>query len=265
MGCGRVGSELAARLEARGHTVSVIDKREIAFRMLRFDFKGQKVHGYGFDEDVLREAGIERAGAFAAVSNGDNSNIVAARLAREKFEVPTVVARIYDPRRAEIYQRLGIPTVATVKWATDQVMRILIPDEIASDWKDPSEGVSLVTLVLPISWAGWTVEQLESNGHRRVVAVTRVGHARIPPPRMLLQEGDQVHLAVDEEGLEELRPMIIAGHRRPDADRYVLEPSGEPQAVRGPAEPQGGAPVGRGPVGRGPGGRGQRSDQEVRS
>jgi trk system potassium uptake protein TrkA len=223
MGCGRVGSELAARLEGRGHTVAVIDKREIAFRMLRFDFKGQKVHGYGFDDDVLREAGIMRAGAFAAVSNGDNSNIVAARLAREKFEVPTVVARIYDPRRAEIYQRLGIPTVATVKWTTDQVMRFLIPDEIASDWKDPSEGVSLVTLVLPTSWAGWTVDQLESNGHRRVVAITRIGRARIPTPGLLLQEGDQVHLAVDEEGLEELRPMILAGHRRADDQRMVTE------------------------------------------
>ncbi len=245
MGCGRVGSELAARLEARGHTVAVIDKREIAFRMLRFDFRGQKIHGYGFDEDVLRQAGVERAGAFAAVSNGDNSNIVAARLAREKFEVPTVVARIYDPRRAEIYQRLGIPTVATVKWTTDQVMRFLIPDEMASDWKDPSEGVSLVTLVLPTSWAGWTVEQLESNGHRRVVAVTRIGHARIPTPGMLLQEGDQIHLAVNEEGLDELRPMIIAGHRGPDAELRVSEGSGEPRR---------GAPTDRG----------ERAGQEVR-
>jgi trk system potassium uptake protein TrkA len=223
MGCGRVGSELADRLEGRGHTVTVIDKREIAFRMLRFDFKGQKVHGYGFDEDVLREAGVERAGAFAAVSNGDNSNIVAARLAREKFEVPTVVARIYDPRRAEIYQRLGIPTVATVKWTTDQVMRFLIPDEIASDWKDPSEGISLVTVVLPTSWVGWTVEQLESSGHRRVVAVNRIGHARIPTANMILQEGDQVYLAVDEEGLDELRPMVIAAHRRQDEQRAGQE------------------------------------------
>jgi trk system potassium uptake protein TrkA len=219
MGCGRVGSELAARLEGRGHSVAVIDKREIAFRMLRFDFKGQKVHGYGFDEDVLRQAGIERAGAFAAVSNGDNSNIVAARLAREKFEVPTVVARIYDPRRAEIYQRLGIPTVATVKWTTDQVMRILIPDEIASDWKDPSEGISLVTVVLPSSWAGWTVEQLESSGHRRVVAVNRIGQARIPTANMILQEGDQVYLAVNEEGLDELRPMVLAAYRRQEAEQ----------------------------------------------
>ena len=227
MGCGRVGSELAARLEGRGHTVTVIDKREIAFRMLRFDFKGQKILGYGFDEDVLREAGIERAGAFAAVSSGDNSNIVAARLAREKFEVATVVARIYDPRRAEIYQRLGIPTVATVKWTTDQVMRLLIPDEIASDWKDPTEGISLVTLVLPRSWAGWTVERLESTGHRRVVAVNRIGQARIPTLNMILQEGDQVYLAVNEEGLDELRPMILAAHRRQDGQRETEQHAGE--------------------------------------
>ena len=228
MGCGRVGSELAARLEGRGHTVAVIDKREIAFRMLRFDFKGQKILGYGFDEDVLRQAGIEGAGAFAAVSSGDNSNIVAARLAREKFEVEIVVARIYDPRRAEIYQRLGIPTVATVKWTTDQVMRLLIPDEIASDWKDPTEGISLVTLVLPKSWVGWTVERLESAGHRRVVAVNRIGQARIPTSNMILQEGDQVHLAVNEEGLDELRPMILAAHRRQaDGQRESEQRAGE--------------------------------------
>lgn len=227
MGCGRVGSELAARLEARGHTVAVIDKREIAFRMLRFDFKGQTVHGYGFDEDVLRQAGVERAGAFAAVSNGDNSNIVAARLAREKFEVPIVVARIYDPRRAEIYQRLGIPTVATVKWTTDQVMRFLIPDEIASDWKDPTEGISLVTLVLPSAWAGWTVEALESPGHRRVAAVSRVGQARIVTSSTILQEDDQLYLAVDDSGLAELRPMIMEAHRRSRAGTFGSNRTGE--------------------------------------
>ena len=228
MGCGRVGSELAARLEGRGHTVAVIDKREIAFRMLRFDFKGQKVLGYGFDEDVLGQAGIERAGAFAAVSSGDNSNIVAARLTRERFEVPTVVARIYDPRRAEIYQRLGIPTVATVKWTTDQIMRLLIPDQVASDWKDPSEGISLVTMVLPPSWAGWRIEEIESDGHRRVVAVTRVGHARIVTPSFILQEGDQVHLAVDDDGLDELRPMIMQARRGQQEDGLPGAPDDPP-------------------------------------
>jgi trk system potassium uptake protein TrkA len=206
MGCGRVGSELAARLESGEHTVTVIDKNPAAFRMLRYQFKGKKIEGYGFDEDILREAGIEEAGAFAAVSSGDNSNIVAARLAREKFEVPVVVARIYDPRRAEIYQRLGIPTVATVKWTTDQVMRVLIPDQIASDWRDPNAEIALVTLIRKI-------EELEAEGHRRVVGVTRTGHARIVGPHMVLQEGDQVHLAVDDDGLQELRPRVLAARR----------------------------------------------------
>ena len=213
MGCGRVGSELAARLESGQHTVAVIDKNPNAFRSLRYGFKGEKVQGYGFDEDAQRQAGIERADAFAAVSSGDNSNIVAARLAREKFEVPRVVARIYDPRRAEIYQRLGIPTVATVKWTTDQVMRFLLPEQVASDWRDPTAELALVTLVLPSEWAGWRVEELEADGHRRVVGVTRIGHARIVTPGFLLQEGDQVHLAVDEKGLAELRPMVLAARR----------------------------------------------------
>ncbi len=127
--------------------------------------------------------------------------------------MPIVVARIYDPRRAEIYQRLGIPTVATVKWTTDQVMRYLIPDQIASDWKDPTEGVSLVTLVLPPQWAGMKVEELEAEGHRRVVALSRMGKAGIVTPATIVQEGDLLHLAVDNEGLEELRPMVIAARR----------------------------------------------------
>src|SRR5271165_7259081 len=136
MGSGRVGTELAARLEARQHTVAVIDKNAAAFRMLRHGFRGLKVHGYGFDEETLHEAGIDRAGAFAAVSSGDNSNIVAARLVRETFGVPTVVARIYDPRRAEIYQRLGIPTVATVAWTIDHVRRRMIPERAVTEWSD---------------------------------------------------------------------------------------------------------------------------------
>jgi trk system potassium uptake protein TrkA len=210
MGCGRVGSELAARLQAAEHSVAVIDKNPNAFRSLRYGFKGEKIQGYGFDEDAQRQAGIERADAFAAVSNGDNSNIVAARLAREKFEVPRVVARIYDPRRAEIYQRLGIPTVATVKWTTDQVMRFLLPEQVASEWRDPTAELALLTVLLPSAWAGWRVEELEADGHRRVVGVTRIGHSRIVTSGFLLQEGDQVHVAVDEQGLNELRPMVLA-------------------------------------------------------
>ena len=127
MGCGRVGSALAQTLEEQGHTVAVIDQDPTAFRRLGSGFAGRRVTGVGFDQDTLREAGIEEAGAFAAVSSGDNSNIIAARVAREMFGVENVAARIYDPRRAEVYQRLGIPTVATVRWTADQMLRRLLP------------------------------------------------------------------------------------------------------------------------------------------
>ena len=123
MGCGRVGTLIAQRLEEAGHTVAIIDQNREAFRRLGPNFQGITLAGVGFDRDILIQAGIERADAFAAVSNGDNSNILAARVARENFGVANVVARIYDPGRAEIYQRLGIPTVATVIWTADQILR----------------------------------------------------------------------------------------------------------------------------------------------
>ena len=116
IGCGRVGSELAGALELADHTVAVVDKNPLAFRRLPAGYAGQRVVGFGFDRDNLEDAGIDRAGALAAVTNGDNSNILVARIARESFGIERVVARIYDPRRAVIYQRLGIPTVATVSW-----------------------------------------------------------------------------------------------------------------------------------------------------
>jgi len=128
MGCGRVGTLIAQRLEESGHTVAIIDQNREAFRRLGPNFQGITLTGVGFDRDILIQAGIERADAFAAVSNGDNSNILAARVARENFGVTNVVARIYDPGRAEIYQRLGIPTVATVIWTADQILRRLIPE-----------------------------------------------------------------------------------------------------------------------------------------
>ena len=138
MGCGRVGSTLARSLEDRNHTVSVIDSDPDAFRRLGPGFNGDKVTGFGFDQEVLEKAGIRRADAFAAVSSGDNSNIIAARVARETFGIQQVVARIYDPGRAEVYQRLGITTVATVKWTADQVLRRLLPAGAEPDFRDPS-------------------------------------------------------------------------------------------------------------------------------
>ena len=138
MGCGRVGSTSARSLEDRNHTVSIIDSDPDAFRRLGPAFNGDKVTGYGFEQIVLEKAGIRRADAFAAVSSGDNSNIIAARVARETFGIQQVVARIYDPGRAEVYQRLGITTVATVKWTADQVLRRILPAGAEPDFRDPS-------------------------------------------------------------------------------------------------------------------------------
>jgi trk system potassium uptake protein TrkA len=196
MGCGRVGSGLAKELESAGHSVSVIDQNREAFRRLGADFKGQTIAGVGFDRDVLTEAGIERAEAFAAVSNGDNSNILAARVARETFGVENVVARIYDPARAEIYQRLGIPTVATVIWATDQIMRRIAPASSTSEWQDPTGAVQLSEVHAHKDWYGEAISLIESATKARVAFITRLGQAMVPNEHTVLQEGDLIHVMV---------------------------------------------------------------------
>ena len=154
MGCGRVGSALSASLERLGHEVAVIDKEAQAFRRLGPDFRGRQVVGQGFHREVLIEAGAEKADAFAAVSSGDNSNIISARVARETFGIDRVVARIYDAKRAAVYERLGIPTVATVPWTTDRLMRMLLPDGVASAWREPTGTVALLPLPLHEDWVG---------------------------------------------------------------------------------------------------------------
>ena len=201
MGCGRVGSTLAKDFQALGHSVAVIDQDREAFRRLGADFNGLTVAGMGFDRDTLLEAGIQRADAFAAVSNGDNSNILAARVARETYGVASVVARIYDPGRAEIYQRLGIPTVATVLWTTDQIMRRLIPQGSRSEWQDASGKVQLVEIVLHRDWFGKPVSLIEQHTDARVAFVTRLGEGLIPNEHTVLQEGDVIHVMVEDKNL----------------------------------------------------------------
>jgi trk system potassium uptake protein TrkA len=201
MGCGRVGSTLAKDFQALGHSVAVIDQDREAFRRLGADFNGLTVAGMGFDRDTLLEAGIQRADAFAAVSNGDNSNILAARVARETYGVASVVARIYDPGRAEIYQRLGIPTVATVLWTTDQIMRRLLPQGSRSEWQDASGKVQLVEIVLHRDWFGKPASLIEQHTDARVAFVTRLGEGLIPNEHTVLQEGDVVHVMVEDKNL----------------------------------------------------------------
>ncbi|MBV9953541.1 MAG: TrkA family potassium uptake protein [Acidimicrobiia bacterium] len=196
VGCGRVGAGLARACEEMDHSVAVIDRREKAFNRLGDDFGGRKVVGVGFDRDRLMDAGIEQAGALAAVTNGDNSNILVARVARETYGIERVVARIYDPRRAAIYERVGIPTIATVQWATERVLHRILPDRPTSDWVDPSARVMLVERVVPGSWAGTPVLDIEAEGKWRIVALTRLGVAQVPTPGLVAQDGDVVHAAV---------------------------------------------------------------------
>lgn len=211
VGCGRVGSGLARSCEELGHSVAVIDRRQKAFARLPDDFAGQAIVGVGFDRDRLCEAGIERAGALAAVTNGDNSNILVARVARETFEVERVVARIYDPRRAAIYERVGIPTIATVQWATERVLHRILPERPGVDWIDPSAKVILLERPVPSAWAGHRVFDLELDGRSRVVAITRLGVAQMPTASLIAQEGDMVHVAVLGDSVDEFEQHLSKG------------------------------------------------------
>ncbi|MEO8328511.1 MAG: TrkA family potassium uptake protein [Candidatus Nanopelagicales bacterium] len=196
MGCGRVGSTLAHQLDGWDHDVVVVDQDPESFRRLGGSFNGTTVTGVGFDRDTLLEAGIEKAQAFAAVSSGDNSNIVAARVARETFGVENVVARIYDPRRAEIYQRLGIPTVATVRWTSDQMLRLLLPGGVQEDYRDPSGNLMLAQMHAHPGWVGQPYQRIEAECGVRVAFLTRLGEGILPTSRSVFQDGDLIHVMV---------------------------------------------------------------------
>ena len=199
MGCGRLGSTLAQKLDAQGHQVAVIDQNADAFRRLGPDFGGTTVTGIGFDRDVLRTAGIERADAFAAVSSGDNSNIISARLARETFGVSRVVARIYDSRRAQVYERLGIATIATIRWAADRMFRFIVPENREEVFRDATSAVSIVEAPLHRDWIGKPVRSLEERTGARVAYLTRFGMGALAQPSTVLQDGDQVFMLVTDD------------------------------------------------------------------
>ena len=204
VGCGRVGSELAVNLENEGHSVAIIDKNAQALRRLLPGFKGRRVIGFGFDREHLRDAGIEEAGALAAVTNGDNSNILAARIARETFGVQQVVARIYDPRRAAIYERLGIPTVATVSWTVDQVHRRLLPNAQPTEWIDQSGKLALVERTLPDHWAGRKLAALDEPGRFTLSGMSRLGAGELAAPDSIGQQGDILYFMAATDAAAEL-------------------------------------------------------------
>ncbi len=210
MGCGRVGSALARSLERRGHDVAVIDVDPDAFRRLGPSFRGRTVTGVGFDRRVLEAAGIREANGFAAVSSGDNSNILAARVVRETYGVTNVVARIYDQGRAEVYERLGIPSVATVRWATDQVLRRLMPEGSEPQWRDPSGQVRLILVRAHPGWVGNSIAAIQDAVGAQIPFLTRFGQGIVPTTQMLLQDGDVIYAAVTNEGVDHVEAVLAA-------------------------------------------------------
>src|SRR5579872_1361041 len=211
VGCGRVGSGLAVGLAHQGHSVAILDKSARAFRRLPGAWPGTTVVGSGFDRDDLDRAGAGSADALAAVTSGDNSNILTARIARENYGIANVVARIYDPRRAEIYQRLGIPTVATVTWTIDQVLRRLLPTTVTGEWTDSTGQLVLVEHLLPEAWAGKRLADLGLAGRATLMAVTRAGVPRLDVAAMVGQEGDVLHVAVMKDAMSDLEARIESG------------------------------------------------------
>jgi trk system potassium uptake protein TrkA len=208
-----VGSSVADGLSRLGHDVAVIDSDDTAFARLSPEFAGQRVLGLGFDRDVLLKAGIEGADAFAAVSSGDNSNIISARLARETFGVRRVVARIYDAKRAEVYERLGIPTIATVPWTTDRLLHALTHESETARWRDPSGTVAVLEVALHEDWVGRKATDLEAAIGARVAFLIRFGTGILPEPKTVIQSGDQVYIAA------------ISGHAAEALASAALPPS----------------------------------------
>ena len=210
VGCGRVGSTLALELIASGHTVAVIDRKSDAFKRLGENFSGLTIAGIGFDRDVLLEAGIYRAQAVAAVTNGDNSNILIARVAREKFGIEKVVARIYDPKRAEIYERLGVATVATVKWTSERILRRILPDISSVEWTDPSSNVVLIEREFPNSLVGKKATEI-LLASACISAIRRLGTAVIPDEKTIVQQGDVGYFMVEINSLNQLNDLLKQG------------------------------------------------------
>ncbi len=199
MGCGRVGSAIARKLEQIGHSIAVIDQDPEAFRRLGPEFGGRQVTGLGFDRQTLLDAGIDSAGAFAAVSSGDNSNIISARVARETFGVQHVVARIYDSKRAEVFERMGIPSVATVPWTVNRLLRELLSVKVSEIWREPTGRVLLMRVTVTDGWVGHRLAELEAASGARAAWLVRFGEAELPTPATVLQDGDQLVVAATDE------------------------------------------------------------------
>ena len=209
MGCGRVGSQVSNVLARQGHDVTVIDHRDTdAASRLGPDFKGRLISGLGFDRNILIDAGVERADAFVAASSSDNANIVAARIARNIFKVPRVVARLYDPRRAEIYQRLGLITISTTTWGAERIYELVTHTDLDVVYNFGRGEVSMVAVEVSYNLAGRTIRDLTVPGEFYVISVTRDDKAFLPSAGTEFREGDTLHIAIQSSALPRLEEML---------------------------------------------------------
>jgi len=208
MGCGRIGSQVSELMSAQKHDVTVIDHDSNAVDRLGPNFKGRIVHGLGFDRNVLIEAGIEQADAFVTASSSDNANIVAARIARNIFRVPRVVARLYDPHRAEVYRRLGLTTISSTNWGAERIYQILSHTDLDVLYTFGRSEVSLVVVEVPPQLIGKNVAQLSVAGEITVVSITRHDQAFIPVYGTEFKEGDLIHLSVLSSAMNRLEEML---------------------------------------------------------
>lgn len=207
-GYGRVGRYLAHMLESEGHTVAVIDRSPEVFAEYGEEIQGRKLTGEVFDRDVLIKAGIERADAFAAVTAGDNSNIVCARVARERFGVETVVARIFDPRRANVYEHFGIPTISSVRWAGRKLLTMILEPTVHTERIFGGGEVLTVQTTVPAALLGSSVDALEKAGRWRVAVLVRDGVAQMPEPSMIVADADRLYLTVNRDAIDELKQLM---------------------------------------------------------
>ncbi len=207
-GCGRVGAQAAAALAREGHSVVVIDRNEKAFRRLPKTYNGRCLVGLVYDKGILEEAGIAQADAFVAVTNGDNSNIVSARIAKEIYRVPIVVSRIYDPQRAEIYRRFGVTTFATAVWGANKVLELVTSRELSREYTFGNDEVQMLVVWVPGHLIGKPVMDLNVPGEIQVAVIMRRGKPLIPISGTRFEERDQVHVVVHQSSIDRFRKMM---------------------------------------------------------
>lgn len=209
VGCGRVGSLLAMMLSTDGHNVAIIDRNAASFKRLGRSFTGAMIEGNAFDQDILKRAGIERADAFASVTAGDNTNYVLAAMAKNRFRVPRVVTRIYDPLRADIYRRLGVPTISSTTWGANKIRELLTYIGLTSVLTIANGEVEVVEVEISPLIAGSQVKDLTVPGETKVIAIVRGGSAFIPSAATVLQKGDKLFIAVLASAMPRLESMLF--------------------------------------------------------